>query len=475
MRFQCSAILRVAAISFLSMLAAANWASAQQHISDSQDGEEDADRQLIWSDEFDGKEIDRDVWKYDVGGHGWGNGQLEFDTGRPENSYIKDGNLVIEARREKYRGSEFTSARMHTQGRFAFQYGTLEARIQVPDTADGIWPAFWMLGNNFPGVVWPKCGEVDILEIGGREGILQGLQHRRINCALHFSGRDEKKTSLVAWHQADVDLDAGFHVYQLQWTPNSMRCLLDNVEYGAWDITEPEFREFHQPFFPILNVAVGSWTSSYTTIDTPEKVTATFPARMHVDWIRLYANEHTQVVSTPAPIQSDSFGVFSERPGISERLDFADGSDPDFQFGDQAALFLWNNVKATQNTEAYEGQECWRFEIRAGDWFGLGVMSPRHRNLAGYQHGHLSFAIQTRLTNPVKVGIKTSQGEVWVPLSDEKAEIGFARDGKWHQVEIPISRFDTDLNTVHQFLMLAGDAPERDATLAIDDIRWVLD
>ncbi|MCA9137429.1 MAG: glycoside hydrolase family 16 protein [Planctomycetales bacterium] len=251
---------------------------------------------VVWSEEFDGDSIDRSIWTHDVGGHGFGNGQLEYNTRRPENSYVRNGSLVIEARRESYGGNAFTSARMHTQGGFAFQYGDLEARIKLPDTADGIWPAFWMLGNNFPGTVWPKCGEADILEIGGKDGIEKGLQHRKINCALHFAGVDEQKTSLVQWFDAPADLHLDYHLYRISWTPKHMKFLLDGKEFGSWDITSPEMKEYHQPYFPILNVAVGSWTTSYTGLDTPEKISATLPARMHVDWIRLYGNKDTKVI-----------------------------------------------------------------------------------------------------------------------------------------------------------------------------------
>lgn len=250
---------------------------------------------VVWSEEFDGDSIDRNTWKHDVGGHGFGNGQLEYNTERPENSYLRDGKLTLEARRESYKGNAFTSARMHTQGGFAFQYGDLEARIKVPNTADGIWPAFWMLGNNFPGAVWPKCGEADILEIGGKDGIKTGLQHRKINCALHFAGINEEKTSLVQWFDAPEDLHLDYHLYKISWTPKHMKFFLDNKEFGSWDISSPEMKEYHQPYFLILNVAVGSWTTSYTGLDTPEKITATLPARMHVDWIRLYGNSDTKV------------------------------------------------------------------------------------------------------------------------------------------------------------------------------------
>ena len=103
---------------------------------------------VVWSEEFTESAIDPNTWTYDVSGAGFGNGQLEYDTAQHQNSYITNGNLVIEADRTNYLGNSFTSARMLTQGRFAFKYGTLEARIKMPNTANGLWPAFWMMGNN---------------------------------------------------------------------------------------------------------------------------------------------------------------------------------------------------------------------------------------------------------------------------------------------------------------------------------------
>ena len=141
----------------------------------------------------------------------------------------------------------FTSARLVTQGRFAFLYGTLEARIKVPDTANGVWPAFWMLGNNFPAITWPQSGEIDILEIGGKAGITAGLQRRQINCALHFADAGQKKTTLDAWYDAPADLNRDYHVYKVAWTPQHLKFFLDDIEFGSWDITSVHLREFHQP------------------------------------------------------------------------------------------------------------------------------------------------------------------------------------------------------------------------------------
>jgi beta-glucanase (GH16 family) len=417
--------------------------------------------QVVWSDEFNGDRIDSETWTYDVGGHGFGNGQLEYDTARAENSYIENGCPVIEARREAYFGRSFTSARMLTQGRFAFQYGTLEARIKLPDTANGLWPAFWLLGNNFPAIDWPKCGELDILEMGSKDGIAQGLQRRKINCAIHFSDASGGHGMADAWLDADIDLNLDYHLYKISWTPEHVKFYLDGVEFGSWDITPKYLREFHQPCFPILNVAVGGWDPSYTGVYSPEAVTASLPAKMAVDWIRLTANPHTTLYYGKDMEESGKFGVFTEKTPVKKSLTYADGSDPEFEYGTAAALYTWNNMaEAKTSATASEGNECWSFDIAAGDWFGMGVFLPSFRNMKKYSDGYLHFDIKTTASAPMKVGIKSSRGgEFFLPLKDETAEFGFARDGKWHTVSIPLNRFaNIDFHTVHQMFMLTGVA-----------------
>ena len=431
--------------------------------------------QVVWSDEFNGDQIDSEVWIHDVGGHGFGNGQLEFDTARRENSYIDNGNLVIAARRESYSGKPFTSARLLTQGRFAFLYGTLEARIKVPDTANGVWPAFWMLGNNYPAIPWPQAGEIDILEIGGKEGITAGLQQRRINCALHFAGAGEKKTTLDAWHDASVDLNRDYHVYKVSWTPQYLKFFLDDIEYGSWDIRSPHLREFHQPCFPILNVAVGGWDTSYTGISRPADVTATFPAKMFVDWIRLTRNAHTRTFFSKDHAEQGSFGVYTERTSVRNGLTFQSGGSPDFAYGSAAALYTWNNMQPAANTGSpSEGQQSWSFDIAAGQWFGMGVFLPNFRNMKHYSDGLLHFDIKTTSTAPLRIGIKSSRaGEFFLPLGDAGDEFGFPRDGKWQTVAIPLNRFaNIDFQTIHQMFMIAGDAPQTALTLSIDNVWW---
>jgi len=427
----------------------------------------------VWSEEFSGSMVDAGTWMYDVSGGGFGNGQFEFDTARHENSYVTNGNLVIEARREAYSGNAFTSARMLTQGRFAFKYGTLEARIKMPDTANGLWPAFWMLGNNFSGIAWPGCGEVDIVEMGSKAGIAEGLQQEKFNSALHFSDASGQYANYVAWTNAPVDLSLDYHRYKVSWTPASITFFLDDVPYGFMDITAASFSEFHQPMFPILNLAIGGYDPSYTGVYSPAAVTAAFPARMYVDWIRLYDNPDTQLYFGNDIAETGNFGVYTETTPVHDSLAYQTGTEPGFDYSTNAALFIWNNLTPAASSPS-EGSQCWSFDIAAGAWFGMGVLLPNFRNLMNYSDGFLHFDLKTTGTAAMKVGVKSSRGgEFWLPLGvDATSEFGFARDGQWHSLKIPLNRFaNTDFRTIHQVFMLAGDAAPA-MNLAIDNVWW---
>ena len=165
---------------------------------------------LVWHDEFDGESIDPQNWTYDLGAGGWGNGEAEYYTSRPENARLENGMLVIEARQEMYEDSYYTSARLKTQGLQAFQYGRMEARLKVP-SGKGLWPAFWMLGSNFNGSNWPDCGEIDIMEYIGKEpdlifGTLHGPGY---SGAMGFS----------QWNRQTYNIADDFHTYAIEWQP----------------------------------------------------------------------------------------------------------------------------------------------------------------------------------------------------------------------------------------------------------------
>jgi beta-glucanase (GH16 family) len=233
-------------------------------------------RQLVWQDEFEGSAIDASAWTFDLGGGGWGNGEAECYTSRSENARVEDGMLVIEARREKYQGSYYTSARLKTQGLRGFKYGRVEARIKVPG-GKGMWPAFWLLGEDIGSVGWPACGEIDIMEnIGKDPSGVHGTIH-----GPGYSGAQGVSKRLDAGEEVSGD----FHVYAIEWGPDSIRWEFDGKEYAA--ASKADIRgnawAFDKSFFIILNLAVGGGWPGPVGLDTP------FPSRMLVDYVRVYA------------------------------------------------------------------------------------------------------------------------------------------------------------------------------------------
>jgi beta-glucanase (GH16 family) len=251
--------------------------------------------ELLWSDEFNhGSVPDPAVWSHDLGNWGWGNSELQNYTDRPENARIEDGKLVISVIGEPSGGSSFSSARIRTQDKLTFKYGTVEARIKMPDLADGLWPAFWTLGNNFSDVGWPACGELDIMEMGHSAAISAGTVNRRVGSTAHW----ENNGSHAQYGQSLLmpeDLDDGYHLFRMEWTPESVRTYVDGNPVWVMDISSPscsDCTEFHEPHFVILNVAVGG---NYPWIHSPSGITAPLPADMQVDYVRIYDNDHTEL------------------------------------------------------------------------------------------------------------------------------------------------------------------------------------
>jgi beta-glucanase (GH16 family) len=235
---------------------------------------------LTWSDEFDleaGKALDDTRWGFDVGGNGWGNGQLEYNSDRLDNaSHDGEGNLAIVARREAFGENQYTSARIITRGRFEQAYGRFEARIQLP-RGQGIWPAFWLLGGNFGTVGWPQCGEIDIMEFRGQEPW-------KIAGSLHgpaYSGATPVSKTYTL--PGTGDFSDGFHVFRVDWNPQSISWFVDGYLFQSVALSSlPGEPVFDHPFFIILNVAVGG---GY--VGSPDGSTV-FPQTMKVDYVRVY-------------------------------------------------------------------------------------------------------------------------------------------------------------------------------------------
>ncbi len=237
---------------------------------------------LTMADEFDGAEgtpPNPAIWTYDVGGNGWGNGQLEYNTNRVENvSLDGTGNLRITAREESYLGNDYTSARIKTQGLFEQEYGRVEARIKLPP-GQGLWPAFWMLGANIDEVGWPQTGEIDVLEF-------RGQQTDRIIGSVHgpgYSGADPISTVFRLPDGEEFTDD--FHVFAVDWDPGQIRFWVDSEVYQTITTAFVSARGewvFDQPFFLLLNLAVGGGFVG------PVGGNTEFPADMLIDYVRVF-------------------------------------------------------------------------------------------------------------------------------------------------------------------------------------------
>ena len=239
--------------------------------------------QYLWHDEFDGETIDTSKWTFEIGtgAGGWGNNEWEYYTDRKENAYIKDGVLHIRAQKEDYEGQKYTSARMLTKGKFAFKYGTVEARIALP-TGNGIWPAFWMLGENFDTVGWPACGEIDIIEVVNTENKIYGTNHWANGAEYATYGNN---TGDYRNQKFELDITQ-FHTYKFTWDEKYIRMFVDDFMYHEILIenNEGDTEEFHKPFFFLLNVAVaGNWPGF--EVDDSQ-----FPNEMLVDYIRVVSD-----------------------------------------------------------------------------------------------------------------------------------------------------------------------------------------
>ena len=235
----------------------------------------------VWSDEFDGSEVDENNWGYDIGGSGWGNNELEFYTNR--NAYLTDGNLVIRANKENYGGREYTSSRLKTQSKQTVNYGRIDIRAVMPQ-GQGIWPALWMLGSNFPTVGWPHSGEIDIMEMIGGNG-----RENTVHGTAHWYNQSSNQNASYGGNYglpSGETLSTNFHVFSIDWDSTSITWYLDNVQYHTMAINDSSsLAAFRKDFFFIFNIAVGGNWPQYPDAST------VFPQRMVVDYVRVFQKD----------------------------------------------------------------------------------------------------------------------------------------------------------------------------------------
>lgn len=234
---------------------------------------------LMWSDEFSGNTLNTNNWNFDIGtgNWGWGNNELQYYTNSNQNLFLANGLLHIMAKQQAFGTSNYTSARINSSNKFNFTYGRIEARIKLP-MGQGLWPAFWLLGQNINEVSWPACGEIDVMEHVNNNDYINGTLHWNQN-GHQYNGST-----------ASFDPEA-FHQYMIEWDENKIQWFIDGISFKTMNITSNNMSAFHQPFFVILNLAVGGlWPGS------PDNTTV-FPSEMLVDYVRYYQPEIVNDIS----------------------------------------------------------------------------------------------------------------------------------------------------------------------------------
>ncbi len=242
---------------------------------------------LFFLDEFES--FDENIWTKEVHEPGWVNQELQaydkehVSVGTDESKSV----LIITAERKN---NKIYSGRINSKGKKSFKHRKIEASIKLPKTGNGLWPAFWMMGDNDK--PWPQCGEIDIAEWGERNGIATGTTETFVNTAIHY-GTDQNAGHKQEYHYGNVShslQDGKYHSYTLEWNENSLTVIIDNMEFYSFDIStnSDRYEYFHDNFFMLFNLAVGGAFTGITHIDEITALKEGEKVNMYIDWIKIY-------------------------------------------------------------------------------------------------------------------------------------------------------------------------------------------
>ncbi len=465
---------------------------------------------LIWQENFDN--LDNWTASTGSGSYGWGNGELQFY--KEENVQISEipgepGNnaLHITARAETGADSvdpwgnplNYTSGRINTRSKVNVKYGLIEARVRVPDLNLGGWPAVWLQGASGQG--WPKNGELDMMEMGQSKSFRDlhdshnggnGQNNSTVNQvvganAIWYSPaavnpQNPSGAASIAWdanycrpyYNHDNPLNDRFVIYRMYWDDKHIRFTIidDGTEHdfytGPFPLSD-DTDEFRQPFYFIINLAIGgTFTDAYNLGDpsSGQPVTMPFPADMYVDYIKVYEwNGKGEVTfGGPAP-ESESYGLYTDTTPTKSSL----------AVGQNADVWVWEGTLTGGSIEPYEGDNVLSWKTTGKGWFGAGIMSRQPLDMSGFGDGFLKLMIKMPKNVAFKISINDTWGnESYVDFPANQTKYGLQRDGEWGQAAIPISAIrgtKVDLRNIsYPFTILETNGAS--CEFALDDIYW---
>ena len=450
---------------------------------------------LLWSEEFNSASLNTSTWTASNGNGcqinlcGYGNQELQFYS--PANLAIADvpfepgtRALAITARREVNGSNQFTSGKVDSSGKVQVKYGLIEVRMATPKVGIGLWPAAWMLGVSPQ--TWPRNGEIDIMEMGGRQpaGLppispdqFVGSNVITFQQAACVPGNESCAGSTAwqnkNWYTPSRSLANRFVTYRLYWTDTQMRfTVLDNGrEYDMYKAPITiNSTALNQPFYLLLNMAVGG---NFTPAATPAQVTAPLPATTYVDYIRVYELDGLGEVKLGVGTQPEvgKFGVFTDNTPVDNK------QVP----GVSADVFIWNQGSMTAgDLPPYEGTGVLAFKYFApGQWFGGSIQSRQVHDMSGFRNGHIKLKIKAPANVAFRIGIYdtyTNQSAVTFPANT--TAYGLVRDGEWGTATIPVAEIAgpkialQSMLDLFQFFSVDGALPGQSFQIAFDDIVW---
>lgn len=438
-----------------------NYAAASRNVDNYDPGPEWS---VFWSDEFDGTTLNETYWNYDTGGHGWGNGEYQYYTDRPENIRLENGNLIIEVKQETYsdgeQTNEFTSARINTRQKMEFTYGKVVARIKMPAGGNYIWPAFWLLGKDWAGFdpdnpigpsPWPECGEIDISEIFGGS-LLDFSSDSKTFSTVHLDRLQSGYENYPGDHYFAIDnhnhyenttnLGEDYHYYAIEWDNSKIEFSLDGNVYQIVPLGEDFMATFKQDYFVLLNVAVGSWwwgdKPSISKIQSDPALNQ--EQKMSVDWIRVYQKPGLDTI--PAEPANKMWGEALDSD--SARLLF----DP--VYGNMEYVIIHYNVNGQDLGGHYMAQDpstgYWFLDVHnltSNDTITLSATFKREEFQEGYSSAPEDVVtynfiqgtptVETPVISP-ESGAYDFPLDVTISCSTDGAEIYYTLDGSSYQL-----------------------------------------